>query len=288
MESIKISNLSKKYGKVYGIKDVDLSISSGEIFGLIGPNGAGKSTAIRTILNLIHPCNGSATILGMDSQKDYNKILKEVGYLPSELFYYDNMKANKLLKYSEKFYKKDCSKRRDELAKILNVDLNKKINDMSFGTKKKVGIIDALQHEPKILILDEPTTGLDPLVQKKFFELLEIEKNKGATIIYSSHVLGEVQKICDRTAIIKDGKIIKIEAIKNINENNFKRVTLYSNGEIDINLDGATDIVKTNHHTSFLYKGKAINIINLLTSYDIIDFKVEEPNLEEIFMHYYE
>lgn len=288
METIIISNLSKKYGKVYGIKNIDLSISEGEIFGLIGPNGAGKSTTIRTILNLLHPHEGTVTILGMDSQKQYDTIAKDVGYLPSELFYYDNMKAVNLLKYSEKFYKKDCSERRNELAKILNVDLSKKINNMSFGTKKKIGIIDALQHEPKVLILDEPTTGLDPLVQKKFFELLETEKAKGATIIYSSHVLGEVQKICDRTAIIKEGKIIKIEAIKNINENSFKRVTIKSNDEISVLLDGATDVVTSGNQTTFLYKGKAINIIKLLNSYNIIDFKVEEPNLEEIFMHYYE
>lgn len=288
METIKISNLSKKYGKIYGIRNIDLSINEGEIFGFIGPNGAGKSTTIRTILNLLHPCEGSATILGMDCQKDYNKILYEVGYLPSELFYYDNMRAIKLLKYSEQFYKKDCSKKREELAKILNVDLHKKINDMSFGTKKKIGIIDALQHEPKIIILDEPTTGLDPLVQKRFFELLEIEKAKGATIIYSSHVLGEVQKICDRTAIIKEGKVIQIEAIKNINESNFKRVTILSTSKIDVALEGATDIVSSEHHTTFLYKGRAKEIIELLAHNDVTDFKVEEPDLEEIFMHYYE
>lgn len=288
MNAIEINNLTKSYGKSRGIIDLSLSIKEGEIFGFIGPNGSGKSTTIRTILNLITAQSGTATILGLDSKQNYQEILKEVGYLPSELFYYDNMKAEKLLKYSEKFYNKDCAKRRQELAELLNVDLSKKISDMSFGTKKKIGIIDALQHEPKILILDEPTSGLDPLIQKKFFELLEEEKTKGVTIFFSSHILSEVQKVCDRTAIIKDGKLITIEDIKNMSNQNFKKVTVTTNSEITINLSGATNITTVDNKTTFLHKGDANEVIKLLSQLTVEDFTVEEPDLEEIFMHYYE
>ncbi len=170
----------------------------------------GKSTTIRTILNLIHKNSGSSYIFGMDTSKFSDKIAQNIGYLPSEVFYYDNMKVIDLLKYSASFYKKDCTKRINELAKVMELDLNKKIDDLSFGNKKKVGIIQGLLHEPKLIILDEPTSGLDPLMQQKFFRLLEEENKKGATILFSSHILSEIQKMCNRVAIIKERKNNKI------------------------------------------------------------------------------
>ena len=198
MNVIEVKNLTKTYGKSRGISDVSFNVEQGEIFGFIGPNGAGKSTTIRTLLSLIHPTSGSATIFGKDIVKDAPAIKKDIGYLPSEVFYYDNMRVKDLLKYSASFYKKDCRKRMNELAEIMELDLNRKIDDLSLGNKKKVGIVQGLLHEPKLIILDEPTSGLDPLMQHKFFELLEEENKKGATILFSSHILSEVQRLCDR------------------------------------------------------------------------------------------
>lgn len=164
----------------------------------------GKSTTIRTILGLIHPNSGEATIFGKDCMTHSSEIAKDIGYLPSEVFYYDNMKVIDLLKYSASFYKKDCTKRINELAKIMELDLHRKIDDLSFGNKKKVGIVQGLLHEPKLIILDEPTSGLDPLMQQKFFNLLQEENKKGATILFSSHILSEIQRMCNRVAIIKE------------------------------------------------------------------------------------
>src|SRR5665647_2400083 len=207
MSVIEIRNLTKSYGKARGIIDVSLNVEEGEIFGFIGPNGAGKSTAIRTLLGLIYPTSGTSTIFGKNCTQ-FPEIRKEVGYLPSEVFYYDNMRVMDLLKYSASFYKKDCTKRIKELAEIMDLDLKKKIDDLSFGNKKKVGIVQGLLHEPKLIILDEPTSGLDPLMQQKFFELIGQENKNGATVFFSSHILTEVQKMCERVAIIKEGKII--------------------------------------------------------------------------------
>jgi ABC-2 type transport system ATP-binding protein len=290
MNAIEIKNLTKYYGKARGIVDVSFNVKEGEILGFIGPNGAGKSTTIRTLLELIHPTSGEATIFGKDCIKDSTQIMMEVGYLPSEVFYYDDMKVIDLLNYSASFYKKDCSKRIKELAEIMDLDLNRKIDELSYGNKKKVGIVQALLHEPKLLILDEPTGGLDPLMQQKFFELLRQENKKGVTIFLSSHVLSEVQKICDRVAIIKEGKIIKVEKMSNINEDNYKRFKIDVKEKIEdeyFNIEGVSDlkINKTIH--SFMYRGDINKILSKVSKIKINNIWIDEPDLEEIFLHYY-
>jgi len=291
MNVIEIKNLSKYYGKSRGIIDVSFHVEEGEIFGFIGPNGAGKSTTIRTLLSLIYPTGGSATIFGMDCIKSAPEIAKEIGYLPSEVFYYDKMKVIDLLKYSASFYKKDCSKRIMELAEMMDLDLKKRIDDLSFGNKKKVGIVQCLLHEPKLIILDEPTSGLDPLMQQKFFDLLFEENKKGATILLSSHVLSEVQRLCSRVAIIKEGKIIKLETMSNLTENNYKKFKLEMKSEIDKNyfaLSGISNLDIKDNTISFLFKGNINLILKKIADIDLYNLWIEEPNLEEIFMHYYE
>jgi ABC-2 type transport system ATP-binding protein len=201
-------------------------VQEGEVFGFIGPNGAGKSTTIRTILNFIQPTKGKAKIFGLDCFTQSEKIKNEIGYLPSEVHCYDDMKVKDLLNYSAKFYKKDCRLRITELCDSLELNTDKKLEELSFGNKKKVGIVQALLHEPKLLILDEPTSGLDPLMQNKFFEILKEENKKGVTIFFSSHVLTEVQKMCDRVAIIKEGKILNIESIDNLRANTYKKIKI--------------------------------------------------------------
>ena len=294
MNAIETAKLTKYYGTSRGIVDVDMTVKEGEIFGFIGPNGAGKSTTIRTLLGLIHPTSGSASIFGKDITTHGPEIRQEVGYLPSEVFYYDDMRAIDLLKYSASFYKRDpkaIKKRIRELAEMLDLDLKKKIDDLSYGNKKKVGIIQGLAHEPKLIILDEPTGGLDPLIQQQFFNLLREENAKGATILFSSHILGEVQKLCDRVAIIKDGTIIKVEQIKTLLENSTKRFTLETATTPDATLfaiEGVSDFKMTADSASFLFRGRVNDITRILAGLDLTDLLVEEPDLEEIFLHYYE
>ncbi|MCM3694057.1 ABC transporter ATP-binding protein [Neobacillus niacini] len=291
MNVIEIKNLTKTYGKARGISDISFNVEEGEIFGFIGPNGAGKSTTIRTLLSLIYPTSGSATIFGKDTVQFAPEIKKEIGYLPSEVFYYDNMKVKDLLNYSASFYKKDCKKRIKELAEIMDLDLNKKIDDLSLGNKKKVGIVQGLLHEPKLIILDEPTSGLDPLMQQKFFELLEEENRKGATILFSSHILTEVQRLCNRVAIIKEGKIVTVEKISTLKENTYKKFKVETKSTLDpayFNLKGVNKLETKDNMTSFLFKGNINDVMRKIADIEISNLWIEEPDLEEIFMHYYE
>lgn len=289
MSIIEMKDLTKNYGRARGIIDVNLNVEHGEIFGFIGPNGAGKSTAIRTLLGLIYPSSGSATIFGK-SCIEYPEVKKDLGYLPSEVFYYDNMRVIDLLKYSASFYKKDCSKRINELAEIMDLDLKKKIDDLSFGNKKKVGIVQGLLHEPKLIILDEPTSGLDPLMQQRFFELIGEENKKGATVFLSSHILGEVKKMCSRVAFIKDGKIIKLEKMSTLQENSYKRFSVEAKSEITkeaFNISGVSDFEVKNNTAHFIFKGDINAILKIISEIELRNISIVEPDLEEIFLHYY-
>ena len=290
MNVIEIKNLTKNYGKSRGIIDLSFNVEEGEIFGFIGPNGAGKSTTIRTLLSLIYPTSGSATIFGKDCVEFGPEIKKEIGYLPSEVFYYDKMKVKDLLKYSASFYKKDCTKRINELAEIMDLDLNRKIDDLSYGNKKKVGIVQGLLHEPKLVILDEPTGGLDPLMQQKFFDLLKDENKKGTTVLFSSHILGEVQRLCDRVAIIKEGKLIKLEKISTLKDNNHKKFKIEAKDAINkelFNINGISKFEVEENIVSFLFRGDINVITKKIADLQIQNLWIEEPSLEEIFMHYY-
>lgn len=291
MSVIELKGLTKTYGSARGITDLSFTVEQGEIFGFIGPNGAGKSTTIRTMLGLIHPTSGSASIFGKDCLTHGAEIKREIGYLPSEVFYYDNMRVKDLLHYSASFYKKDCKARIHELAERMELDLTKKIDDLSLGNKKKVGIVQGLLHSPKLIILDEPTSGLDPLMQMRFFELLEEENKRGATILFSSHILSEVQRLCDRVAIIKEGRLMALEKISDLRENTYKRFKLQSASRLDaevFRLPGLTEWKEEDGAVSFLYKGNLNDITRRIAELDLLNLWVEEPDLEEIFMHYYE
>lgn len=289
MSVIEIKNLTKSYGKARGINNISLSVEEGEIFGFIGPNGAGKSTTIRTLLGLIYPSEGSATIFGK-SCTEHPEVRKELGYLPSEVFYYDNMRVIDLLKYSASFYKKDCTARIKELAEVMELDLKKKIEDLSFGNKKKVGIVQGLLHEPKLIILDEPTSGLDPLMQQKFFELIAEENRKGATVFFSSHILSEVQKMCSRVAFIKDGKLIKLEKMSTLQENSYKKISIETKAIISkdiFDIKGVSKLESKGKSINFIFKGNINLIMGKIADIDLRNISIEEPDLEEIFMHYY-
>jgi len=289
---ININNLSKYYGKSRGIEDINLEVSEGDIFGFIGPNGAGKSTTIRILLNMIFPTSGTASIMGMDVIKDSKKIKYHIGYIPSDANLYDKMDVQEFLKYCGNFYKiKNCDQRIAELAEWLELDLKRKMAELSMGNKKKVSIVQSLIHSPKLLILDEPTTGLDPLMQAKFFELLHAENTKGVTIFFSSHVLSEVQTFCKNVAIIKDGKIIKVENIETLRKKQLKKVTI-SFSEMpteNIGISGIESIISNaGNMLSFMYSGDINELTGYLSKKKIDNLVIEEPSLEEIFLHYYQ
>jgi ABC-2 type transport system ATP-binding protein len=290
MSVIDVSHLTKYYGKARGIIDVSFRVDEGEIFGFIGPNGAGKSTTIRLLLSLIHPTSGSATIFGKDCIKYGPELRREIGYLPSEVFYYDRMKVIDLLKYSASFYPENNTQRMHELADQMELELNRRIEDLSYGNRKKVGIVQGLLHRPRLLFLDEPTAGLDPLMQRKTFQLIREESQRGVTVFFSSHILGEVQRMCNRVAIIKEGRIIEIADIRTLQQNNYKKVRVAAD-DLDatrFDIPGVTNLECSNRVVSFFYKGDINVVMHKIGEMTVSDVTIEEPTLEEIFMHYYE
>ena len=288
---IETHQLTKYYGKSRGILDVNLAVEEGEIFGFIGPNGAGKSTTIRTLLNLIYPTSGSATIFGLDVVKETKAIKGRIGFMPSEVNYYDGMTVDELLRYSADFYDGDCAGRIPELVDVFEIDISKDIADLSTGNKKKVSIIQSLLHRPKLLILDEPTSGLDPLMQARFFDVLRQENERGTTIFFSSHILTEVEKLCKRVAIIKAGKLITVEDIETLRQKHLKRVQMELREPFtqkDLAVDGILSFEQKHHTANFLFAGELNGLLNMLAWQDVRNITIEDPDLEEIFMHYYE
>ncbi len=210
---VEIENLTKSYGKNRGVIDVSLEIKEGDIFGFLGPNGAGKSTTIRSMLGLLKINSGNIKIMGLDSIKDHEEILKNVGYMPSEAWFYDSMKVKDVIKYAADVRGIDCSQEAEKLCERLKVDRNKKIKQLSYGNRKKVSIVCAMQHRPKLFIFDEPTGGLDPLMQKTFFDLVNEYVNDGATCLLSTHVLTEVNKYCRHAAIMREGRLTMLDSV---------------------------------------------------------------------------
>ena len=290
MSVIEVSKLTKYYGKARGIEDVSFSEEEGEIFGFIGPNGAGKSTTIRLLLSLIHPTSGSAKVFGKDVVTHGPEIRRDIGYLPSEVYYYEGMKVVDLLKYSASFYNGDCTQRMHELSETMELEMNRRISDLSYGNKKKVGIVQGLLHSPKLLFLDEPTSGLDPLMQRKFFNLIREENARGVTVFFSSHILGEVQRLCTRVGIIREGSIVEISDIRTLQKNNYKTVHVTAEGltRASFDLPGVTNVQVENRSVNFFFKGDINAVLQKISGIQVADLTIEEPTLEEIFMHYYE
>jgi ABC-2 type transport system ATP-binding protein len=291
MPVVKTHNLTKFYEEKRAIQDLNLTIEEGEIYGFIGPNGAGKTTTIRLLLNFIFPISGTASIFGKDVVKESTQIKKLVGYLPAEVNYYGEMRIKDLLEYSSSFYERDCRDRYRDLCNLLDLNLEEKIESLSLGNKKKVGIVQALLHSPKLLILDEPTSGLDPLVQKKFFQLLSEENKRGVTVFFSSHVLSDVQKICHRVAIIKEGQILRVDDVATLRAQQFRKVTVELNSadeKLTLPQEKLQNLQKDNGTYRFLYGGDVNSLLRELSKHNIANLLVEEPSLEEVFLHYYE
>lgn len=290
MKIVEVSHLKKYYGKHRGVEDVDFSINEGEVFGFIGPNGAGKSTTIRCALSLIFPTSGSIKLFGLDSIKDKVEIARHVGYLPSEVAYYDNMKVKDLLDYSMSFYGKPNPKRLKDLTERMDLDITRKIDDLSLGNKKKVGIVQGLLHEPELIILDEPTSGLDPLMQQRFFDLIEEENKRGATVLFSSHILSEVKRLSDRIALIKDGQIEDMDQIAALQSNHYKNVQLTA-AEDQLDRLANSPMIEVRERFSnqmhFLFRGDINQLLRELSQLEVQNLSLEDPGLEELFLDYY-
>ena len=285
---LEIQNLTKYYGKIKGVENLSLKLEEGEIFGFIGPNGAGKSTTIRSIMNLINKTSGRVLIDNKEFNKDDIEIKEKIGYLPSEIHLYDDLTVKEMLDYHESFYKKDISKRRKELVKRLELDEKKKIEDLSLGNLKKLGIVLAFMHEPKILILDEPTSGLDPIMQNIFYDLLKEEKTKGNTIFYSTHILNEVSKVCNRVGIIRNGELIKVVKIEDLFKESLTFVTITSDQIKEILEDLKVNTLLENGNTiKFGNNLSSDELIKKLSKYKIDRILIEEATLDDMFLHYY-
>ena len=287
MDAIETMNLTKYYGKARGIINLSLTVGKGECFGFIGPNGAGKSTTIRTLLGLISPTSGSARILGKDIVKEKTDILRDTGYLPSEVMFYPGMRVRDILKFSADLRRKDCSEEARKLCERLQLDLAAKAEELSYGNRKKVAIVCALQSKPSLLILDEPTGGLDKLMQNEFFEIIRERNRDGATILFSSHILSEVQRNCTRAAVIREGQIVACDSVENLAKTNARRITVY--GAVDLTgMDGIRDLKSGNGSASFLYSGDVNVLLRRLSEGHVEDLSITEPDLEEVFLHFYE
>ncbi|MDO4463352.1 MAG: ABC transporter ATP-binding protein [Bacillota bacterium] len=270
--AIAISNLTKTYGKNRGVSGISLEVKKGDIFGFLGPNGAGKSTTIRSMLGMLKFQEGTIKILQMDAVKQQKEILRKVGYMPSEAMFYPSMRAKDVIRFAAKARNLDCTQEADRICQLLEVNMDKRIEELSLGNRKKVSIVCAMQHKPELLILDEPTSGLDPLMQEAFFKLILEYNSQGTTCFLSSHVLSEVKKYCKNAAIIKEGKIIRVDSVENLSKSNLRRVRIWENGQ----------------EKAFSYTGEMKKLIGELEGRNIEDLLIEEPSLDELFMHYYE
>ena len=286
MAAIETKKLSKIYINGRGIKDVDLVVAEGDLFGFIGPNGAGKSTLIRTLLGYIGKTGGDATLLGQSIGLGKDTNLKRVGYLPGESIFHKGLLVKEILSFSQKLRRCQCDRKAAALAELMEVSLHQKVETLSLGNRKKVGILCALQHEPDLYLLDEPTGGLDPLMQKRFWDYMVEENKKGKTVFVSSHTLSEVQRYCRGTAVIKDGHIVISGRVNALMETTTHRVSLL--GQVDISaLEGVSDLAELDGHMSFLYEGELPKLLRTLADGQVKDVTITEPSLEEVFERFY-
>ncbi|MBD5493468.1 MAG: ABC transporter ATP-binding protein [Lachnospiraceae bacterium] len=286
MNAVETISLTKFYGKARGITDINLTVPEGDFFGFIGPNGAGKSTTIRILTGLISQTGGTAEVFGKDIRSKRTEILADIGYMPSEANFYHGMRVGEVIKYSARLRNRDCTHEAERLCERLDLDISRKISELSLGNRKKVSIVCALQHSPKICILDEPTSGLDPLMQREFYAILEERNKQGATIFLSSHILSEIQKYCKRAAVIREGRLLFCDLVENLVHSNAKKVALSGISELP-KLGGIANVETDGDIIKFLYSGEMHELMNMLAALPITDVSITEPDLEEIFMHYY-
>lgn len=289
MNILKTENLTKYYGRFRGIENVNLTFEEGEKLGFIGQNGAGKSTFIRTALGYLKPNSGKTEIFGKDILTHREEILADVGYMSSECVFYKGMKVKDVLSYSAKLRKMDCSKEAKYYCERLQLDTNKKVEQLSLGNRKKLGIICAIQHNPKLYFFDEPTSGLDPVIQKEFFDILDEKHKQGASILLSSHVLGEISRFCEKAAVIKDGHIIACDTVENFSKAGYKIIRLadVKNMQAVCSIDDVFNPYAEENNLTFSYRGDIKNLLGELSKAEFKDILISDPDFEESVIHYY-
>ena len=286
MDVIETKNLTKYYGKIKGVEDLTFTVKEGEIFGFLGPNGAGKTTTIRTLLGYLHPTKGDAFIFGKNINENIVEIKANVGYIPGDLNLYGHLTGKQFLDYFASLRRRDMTLLGD-LLEIFEVPLERKIKGYSKGMKQKLGIIQAFMDDPKLVIMDEPTSSLDPLLQQKFYKFLNKQKKKGKTMFFSSHVLSEVDKICDRVGIIRDGRLVALEDVESLKRKRGKKIKLKIKEKPET-FKGPKDMKIKDGWIEFIVPDDIDQWIKKFAKYTVLDLEINEFSMEDIFIHYYE
>ncbi len=288
---ILIDRLTKSYGKQRGIQNIDLTVERGEVFGFLGPNGAGKTTTIRVLIGLLKPTSGAAKIFGRDCWARPGRVHRDVAFIPGDLRLYEQLSGRELLAFMARLHGGVKRGRIEGLAERLELDLGHQIRHLSKGNRQKVGLVQALMHEAPLLILDEPSSGLDPLMEMVFLQLLREERAAGRTVFLSSHNLSEVERVCDRVAIIRDGKLVMVEQVEALKANRVREMTITFRQPIDprtFESDGLVMLERSDRRIRISVRGDLNPLIRTLARYDVQDLAIREPSLEDIFLHYYQ
>ena len=288
---IHTERLTKRYGEQRGVDDVSLDVDAGEIYGFLGPNGAGKTTTIRTLLGLLHPTSGSARVFGLDSERDSPTIRARLGNLPGDFSYDVRLTGRELVEHFARLRGISGHGRAEELAARFHADLDRPLGELSHGNRQKIGLVQALFHEPELLVLDEPTGGLDPLMQQQFLELLEEERERGATVFLSSHDLDEVQRVCDRVGIIREGRLIAVERVADLMRRSYRHVAIEFEAapaaEEFARLPGVYELTASGERLAFRAEGDLDAVVKAAARHTVRDIEVSQPTLDEIFLTYY-
>ncbi|MDL5361065.1 ABC transporter ATP-binding protein [Halalkalicoccus sp. NIPERK01] len=287
MAAIECTALTKRYGDVVGVDSLSFTVGEGEVFGFLGPNGAGKTTTIRTLLGLLSPSEGTATVLGADIREEAELIeaKRRIGYLPADLGFDEGLTGRRVLDHHAAI---KGESRREELLDLFTPPLDREIREYSTGNEQMLGIVQAFMHDPDLVIMDEPTSGLDPLKQEAFHEFVEAESERGTTIFFSSHVLSDVRRVCDRVAILREGRLVALEDVETLLDRGGKRVHVrLAEGAEGFVTDGMLDAQVTDGTVTFTYVGEYNALLRHLAGYDVLDIEIREPPLEDVFMHYY-
>jgi len=287
---IQTEKLTKYYGNSRGIEEINLSVKEGEVFGFLGPNGSGKTTTIRILLDFIRPSSGRARLFGLDAHTDSVRIKSRIGYLPGEYGMYEKMKAVDYLQFLGSLRSDEKPPMKDKLIELFDVDISKRIKSFSHGNKQKLALVQAFMHDPGLLVLDEPTNGLDPLIQQRFYELILELKESGKTIFFSSHILSEVERICDRVAILREGKLVALHKISDLKKFRLKSIEVTFKHELDesiFRLDGVRKVEKNANAVHLLINANINGILRKISEYPIDNISCRDASLEDIFLEYY-
>lgn len=287
---IATEKLTKFYGKSRGVVELDLEVNAGEIFGFLGPNGSGKTSTIRLLLDLIHPTSGRAEVFGLDSRRHSLEIRSRLGYIPGDVVLYDGMTGSEFLRLMGSFHKANDGHRLKELQERLELDISRQTRTYSKGMKQKLAIIQAFMNDPELLVLDEPTLGLDPLMQREFYDLLLSEKARGKTIFLSSHILPEIERVCDRVGMVRDGRLVSVERVSELKHKKVRRMELFLSRELsskELKLDGVEILSIKGRHIELKVSGNIRKLLKQLSELPIEDMAFPDATLEDTFMEFY-